>query len=182
MTGTKAFNFRNLAAKNALRSLKIILVTTGAFSSLVSCSSFGPNIYQAPKAGIAKSYKTSIEAAWRATIKAIRLPIVTNDIESGLIETEFVRSNDGFRPPGQKERFPTAHRYKLIIHLVKGKTDGEDAVRVNVKKLVQNQDDFFSEPEELASDGLEEKTIHYRIERQLTIDGLIQKASSTPSK
>jgi hypothetical protein len=47
---------------------------------------------------------------------------------------------------------------------------------VNIAKLIERKRDFFSDPEILPSDGIEEKVIFYRMERELIIDEALKKA------
>jgi hypothetical protein len=57
----------------------------------------------------------------------------------------------------------------------RGKTDGRESVRVTIDKKMEILRDFFSEPEPLESDGLEEKVIFYRMERDLIINEALKK-------
>jgi hypothetical protein len=58
----------------------------------------------------------------------------------------------------------------------KGKTEGRESTRVTIDKRMEILRDFFSEPETIESDGLEEKMIFYRIERELIIQDALKRA------
>jgi hypothetical protein len=47
---------------------------------------------------------------------------------------------------------------------------------------MEKQRDFFSDPENIESDGMEEKVIFYRMGRELTIDEAIKKENAKPQK
>ena len=94
------------------------------------------------------------------------------------METENVKLVDGFLPPHQEAPTSTGAQYKIVMTLVKGKVDGRDGVRVTVNKNLARTRDFFSEPEALVSDGLEERAILYRMDRELIIDEAIKKAQT----
>lgn len=145
-------------------------ILTSSCSSLTDGS--GSSSY---RSGIQKVYSAPTDLIWKAIMKSVKHPIAVNDVDAGVIETDFIRSNDGFKPPAMKGKYPSAQRYKILITFVKGKNEGKNATLVTVKKSVENQTDFFSEPNQVNSDGLEEETIHYRIQRQLEIEELLKR-------
>jgi hypothetical protein len=61
--------------------------------------------------------------------------------------------------------------------LAKGKVEGREGIRVTINKNIEKKRDFFSEAEVLPTDGLEEKVIFYRMERELIIDEALKKAA-----
>lgn len=124
-----------------------------------------------------KVYANSFDTVWRAAQVVIKYPIVINNIDNGQLETDWIRAADGFIPPGSNAGPSAGTRYKIQILMVKGKLDGKDSVRLTLLKRLQKQRDFFSEPEELESDGLEERILLYRIEREISIDEALKKAA-----
>jgi hypothetical protein len=64
----------------------------------------------------------------------------------------------------------------LVFNFAKGKTEGRESTRVTVEKKIERLRDFFSEADPLPSDGLEEKVIFYRIEREIVIADALKKA------
>ena len=98
-------------------------------------------------------------------------------MDNGTLETDWIKAADGFQNP-EAEKEPSAGlKYKISLTLVKGKIEGKESVRVTMTKKIERQRDFFSEPESLESDGLEEKIIFYRIEREIIVDEGLKKAS-----
>jgi hypothetical protein len=124
-----------------------------------------------------KVFYQSYDRVWRAAQLALKYPIAVNNMDHGALESEFVKNEDGFVLPGVETQPSAGLRTKIVINMVKGKTEGRDSVRVVVQKIVQKQRDFFSEPETLKSDGFEEMVLFYRIERELIIDEALKKAA-----
>lgn len=123
-----------------------------------------------------KIFFAPYESVWRAAQVALRYPISLNNMDNGALETDWIRALDGFIPPGKNRRVPSAGvRYRLLLTLVKGRYQGRESVKVSIKKVIQRQADFFADPQELQTDGLEEKVILYRIERELIIHEALKK-------
>lgn len=120
-------------------------------------------------------YYSSYESVWRAAQLALKYPIAINNMDNGMLETDWVRALEGFAPPGQAKLPSSGIRYKITINMVKGRTSGRESVRVNLRKNIERQRDFFSEPEPMVTDGLEENVILYRIERELIIQDALKK-------
>ncbi len=122
---------------------------------------------------------TSLEKAWRAAQLALaEYPIRVNNQDSGIIETEPIRSDQGFRVPGrERQGAPSGRKYRIQVRIYRDHGT-DDATRVVVRKTIETQKDFFSAAEKVASDGLEELAIMYRIERELNIE----KAADQQSK
>lgn len=93
------------------------------------------------------------------------------------METEYIKGLDGWLAPGEQRSPSSGIRYKLAITFAKGKADGRESTRVTIDKKMEILRDFFSEPESLESDGLEEKIIFYRIERELIISEALKRAN-----
>ncbi len=115
------------------------------------------------------------DSVWRAAQLALKYPIAINNMDNGVLETDLVKADDGFLAPGEAKTPSSGVRYKITLVLAKGRVDNRDSVRVTVSKVIEKKRDFFSDPESLVSDGLEEMTIFYRIERELLIDEALKK-------
>lgn len=119
----------------------------------------------------------SYDAVWRAAQIALRYPISINVMETGQLETDWVRMSDGFQAPGSDARPSAGTRFRIVALLVKGMVNDRPSVRVTLTKVVERQKDFFSEPERIESDGLEERLLMYRIQRELVIEEAIRRAA-----
>lgn len=122
-----------------------------------------------------QEYIASYEAVWRAAQISVRYPISLNNMDTGQLETDWIRALEGFAPPDQKKNPSSGMRYKIVLTLVKGRKLNRPSVRVTLKKIVERQRDFFAEPESIVTDGLEEKVILYRMERELIIQEALKK-------
>lgn len=122
-----------------------------------------------------KIFLSDYDDVWRAAHTALKYPISNENQDTGVIETDFIKAQDGFIPPESK--VPSSGlRYKIFMYFAKGRTQGRESVRVTVDKRIEKLRDFFSDAESLSSDGLEEKLLFYRIERELLIMKGLKKA------
>lgn len=123
-------------------------------------------------------YTSSYDSVWRAALTVLKYSITDQNQETGHIETDYVKPSDGgwLRPDGTGP-MSAGIRYKIAMSLVRVRTEnGKVGVKVTVDKKLERLKDFFSEPESLVSDHLEEKTILYRMERELIIEDAIKKS------
>jgi hypothetical protein len=124
-----------------------------------------------------KVYYAPFDSVWRAAQVALRYPISINNMDNGVLETDFIKADDGFMPPTGSKAISSGVRYKINMILSKGRISGKQGVRVSIKKVIEKKRDFFAEPESQQSDGLEELVLFYRIERELAVDEALRKAS-----
>lgn len=146
------------------------------FSLLAVCASC--TYY--PEKESAKNYKTdepftktfygNYTDVWTAVGKAMgNYRTTVMDREAGYIESVEKPFDDGWISPNVTNIPPSGRRYKLIVRILRGENRGRKAVSVSVKKVIKNRVDFFSQDKEEASDGLEEQSILYRVEREYKI-------------
>ncbi len=128
-----------------------------------------------------KVYLAAYDEVWRAAHTALKYPIVNENQDTGVIETDYIKAQDGFMPPDQLAP-SSGLRYKIVMVFAKGKSQGQESVRLTIDKKVEKLRDFFSEAEAFTSDGLEEKVLFYRIERELLISKGLRKASEETVK
>jgi hypothetical protein len=123
-----------------------------------------------------KVFYSTYDQVWRAAQLSLRYPMSINNMDNGILETEYISGVEGFLPPDQDSPPSAGIRYRVNLTIARGRIEGKEAIRVTVSKYVERKKDFFSEPERLESDGLEEKVILYRIERELAIEEGLKKA------
>lgn len=124
-------------------------------------------------------YNYSFDSVWKAALVVLKYSITDQNQETGHIETDYVKPSDGgwVRPDGATN-ISAGMRYKIAMSLVRVQTDnGKVGVKVTVDKKLERIKDFFSDPEAIDSDHLEEKSILYRLERELVIEDAIKKAN-----
>ena len=121
-----------------------------------------------------KVFNTSFDTLWRATQQALlNYPMNVNNMEAGFLQTLYITGKNRFTAPHLKgKRLPSGYQYRLNINIIKGKKRS----KISILKETRLQKDFFSAPEELASDGYEEKLLIYRISREIKIENLLKKA------
>ena len=124
-----------------------------------------------------KLYTQPFESVWRAAQLTIKYPVAVNNIDVGVLETDWIRAEEGFQSPDSETK-NAGVRYKLVLTMVKGNSNGKPMARVTLKKMIERRRDFFSDGEGLVSDGVEEANLLYRIERELVIEEAIKKANA----
>ncbi len=157
------------------------LILIFILASLTGCSLFDPMPTQeaslARVASRQRVFFATYDLVWRAAHAVIKYPIAVDNQDTGVLETEYIKGVDGWLPPEIKSSPSSGIRYKITLLFAKGKTDGHEATRVTVDKKIEILRNFFSEPEQIASDGMEEKIIFYRMERELIINEALRKAN-----
>ncbi|MCC2679133.1 MAG: hypothetical protein K0R29_1709 [Pseudobdellovibrio sp.] len=153
------------------------------FAILLSgCGLFGPRQDSVDKliekASQQKIYYADYDLVWKAAHAALKYTIASENQDYGLIETDYIKAVDGWLPPDQTSPTYKSSRYKLIFSFAKGKTNNRDSTRVTIEKKIEIFKDFISETQVVPSDGLEEQTLFYRIERELIIGQALKKAAA----
>ncbi len=129
------------------------------------------------KASHQKIFFAPYDAVWKAAHSAIKYTISLENQDYGVIETDFIKSVDGWLPPNISTPKFKSGRYKLIFSFAKGSSGGKESTRVTIEKRIEIFTDFISETKNEISDGLEEQSIFYRIERELVITAALRKAA-----
>ncbi|MBX2987238.1 MAG: hypothetical protein KF802_05010 [Bdellovibrionaceae bacterium] len=128
------------------------------------------------KASQQRIFFAPMDQVWRAAHTVLKYTIATENPDTGVIETEYIKGVDGWLAPDQKRPPSAGLRYKLVFIMAKGKTDGRESTRLTIDKRIEVLRDFFSEPDAIESDGLEESVLFYRIERELVINEALKRA------
>jgi outer membrane lipopolysaccharide assembly protein LptE/RlpB len=118
-------------------------------------------------------FNASYESIWRATQQALlNYPMNINNMDTGNLQTLFITGKHRYIAPHESKKIlPSGFQYRLNINIIKG----EKRCKVIISKETRLQKDFFSDPQELMSDGYEEKALIYRIRRELIIENLLKK-------
>lgn len=104
--------------------------------------------------------------------------------EAGIIKTRWIDNtlelnfSDSF---GSSDAVKTA-RFKLIINVVKGFRGNREVSKVTVFKRQQIQQDFLDGWKTVRTDGILEKSILYRLEMSLKIEGKLQEIEDKKAK
>jgi hypothetical protein len=140
--------------------------------SLSACALFeernAPPKYYGPREQV---FFATFEEVWRAVNLVLQpYPLRISNMDQGLLETDNIRGYKVWSPPYKSDIASTGESYHLSIHVVKGALDRKAATKVTIVKDNELQVDFFSDPKNIPSDGLEEKSILYRIGREIQIE------------
>lgn len=135
----------------------------------------------APDSSFKKVYPYAYDQVWRAAqLSIVRYPTLINNMESGVLETDYIKGDSMWVSPGTSKSSNLGRRYRIRLQIFKGSnSQNQPGVLVSVKKTVELTRDFFSETEDVRSDGNEEATILYRIERELAIEKALRKSVDT---
>lgn len=128
------------------------------------------------KASKQRIFFAPFDSVWRASHTVLPYTIATENPDTGIIETEYIKGVDGWLPPETRKTPSAGLRYRIVMILAKGKAEGRDSTRVTIEKRIEVLKDFFSEPSMLESDGLEESVLFYRLERELLITDALKRA------
>lgn len=112
----------------------------------------------------------------------IRYPQKIDNTDAGIFETDYIKGDARFRPPHKQTVFSPGYRYRILVRLVRGRTDERPAIKVQITKKPEVVRDFFSDADSMKSDGLEEQVILYRIGRELQLARAIAKANEKANK
>lgn len=179
---TVQFNLNRFAIKAVPKTLATITLMVALAlntSLLVGCTTASDQLSTKLKLNepVSRSYITSLGALETAIGQSlVKYPLRIHNLEAGVIETDFVTGKNRFQPAHQPSSFSSGYRYRLIVHIVKGTLDEQAAYNVQIVKKIEILRDFFSDPEPIPSDGLEEQALLYRIERELAIRDLVKKS------
>ncbi|MGE0529156.1 MAG: hypothetical protein AB7P49_19020 [Bdellovibrionales bacterium] len=145
---------------------------------LAACALFverrGPETFYGPREQV---FLANFEEVWRAVNLVVQpYPLRVSNMDQGVLETDMIRGYRIWSPPHGDDVAPSGETYRLVIRVIKGIRDERSATKVTVVKDTQLQVDFFSDPKSLPSDGLEERSILYRVGREIQIDRALARA------
>lgn len=131
-----------------------------------------------------KVFFANYDLVWKAALTTLKYSITDQNQETGHIETDYIKASDGgWNRPDATKPLSGAIKYKILMSFVRIKTEsGKFGVKVTIDKRIEKVKDFFSDVEILDSDGLEEKTLFYRMERELLIEEAIKKLTNEPEE
>lgn len=129
------------------------------------------------KASHQKIFLAPYDQVWRAAHTTLKYTIASENQDYGMLETDYVKSVDGWLPPFKTKPDHGSSRYKLTFTFAKGQTGKRESTRVTIEKKIEIFKNILSDVETIPSDGLEEAVIFYRMERELIIAQALKKAS-----
>ncbi len=164
------------------------LTATLLISSVIlpSCSSYEQFRYITEEFEIPnKVFKSDYNQTWLATLQVMKkYNLELTNQEAGIIKTRWIDNTlevnfaDSF---GSSDSVKAA-KFKLIINIVKGFRSSREVSKVTVFRRQMIEQDFLQGWKVIPSDAILEKTIIYRIERNLQIAEKLKKIEDQKSK
>lgn len=153
---------------------------------LVSCSSYEQFRYITEEFEIPqKVFKHDYNQTWLATLQVMnKSNLELSNQEAGIIKTKWIDNTlevnfaDSF---GSKDAVKAA-KFKLILNIVKGFRGRKEVTKVTVYRRQMVEQDFLQGWKVIPSDGILEKTILYRIGRNLSIAAKLRKIEEKKAK
>ncbi|MAZ47616.1 MAG: hypothetical protein CME65_03585 [Halobacteriovoraceae bacterium] len=144
--------------------LKILLILSFLFTS---CASYERYRQITEELDIpSKVYKADFNQTWQAVLQIMkRFDVSYNNQEAGKIKTRWmdntlqVNFTDSF---GSSDAVKAAE-FKLLINVAEGFSYGRKVTKVTVFKRQRIERDFLQGWKEIPTDGIQEKTLLYRI-------------------
>lgn len=164
-----------------LLNSKILLIalaiSVGAMNAGCSSMTVEPELIDIKDPGPkTKTFSASFLDTWKTCLIVLgKYPLKSYDEESGVIETDFIRGEDAWIAPHRKKYVKGGYRYRINLRVIKGKQGKNPVTKVILLKQPELQKDFFSGSEKMQTDGLEELSLLYRIERELALNDALSK-------
>lgn len=155
---------------------RTFLVTLTIFSLWISgCAALSQ---KEPPSTYSAVFTASYDELWRALQKAMaRYPIRMNNADTGQLETDIIKPDQMWQPAHEKRNYSPGERYAIKVFSTRGQARGKSEVtRLTIEKVMTIERDFFAGEQRRTSDGLEEKMLLYRIQRELTMDQSLKAA------
>lgn len=158
----------------SLKRVFLLYVLTGALSA---CALFedrkGPQSFIGPREEV---FFAGFDEVWRATNIVLQsYPLRLSNMDEGLLETDDIKGYRAWTPPFPYKK-PAGTSYRISIRVVRGTSGNSPATKVIILKDTKVQRDFFSDVKQVPSDGLEEKSLLYRIKREIQIERALAQA------
>ena len=120
-----------------------------------------------------RTFNVPYDMVWRATQQAmLNYPMNVNNMDTGQLQTLYITGKHRYKAPHHdKKILPSGYQYRLNVSIIRG----ENKARVIISKEARLLKDFFSEPQEVFSDGFEEKALLYRIKREIVIEKILKR-------
>lgn len=157
-----------------ISKLVLILALLGTVGCALIEDRATPPTYYGPRDQV---YYANFEEVWRAVNLVLQpYPLRVSNMDQGVLETDEIKGNRVFSPVYKGGEASGGESYRITIRVIKGQLGSRAATKVTVVKDAQIKLDFFSDPRNIPTDGLEEKALLYRIGREIQIERALAKA------
>ena len=125
--------------------------------------------YEIPSKVIVATY----DEAWQAVLMIMQqYELAVHNQEAGVINTRWIDNTQdvNFADSFSGKDSIKAAKFKLLVNVAKGFKGTREVAKITVHKRQLIEQDFLQGWKEVPTDGIQEHTILYRIERLITID------------
>ena len=133
----------------------------------------------------AQTYKADFTQTWQAVIQVLkRFDIAYQNQEAGKIKTRWmdntlqVNFTDSF---GSADAVKAAE-FKLMVNVAEGYSYGRKVTKVTIFKRQRLENDFLQGWKEVPTDGIQEKTLLYRVGRLIENDNKLKEIDKAREK
>lgn len=130
-------------------------------------------------------FKADRNQAWAAVLKVMnRFDNAVVNAEAGYIKTNWMDNTlelnfaDSF---GGNDKVKAA-KFKLIVNVVKGYRMSREVTKITIYKRQLVENDFLQGWKEVPTDAILEKTLLYRIDREIIIDNKLKEIDKAKEK
>lgn len=167
---------------NILRSLLLCAFVL----SVSACSSYKKFQYLSEEFEIpSQIFKADFNEAWQAVVKVMKkYDLAYHNQEAGVIKTRWIDNTLelNFADSFGKNDSVKAAKFKIVLNIVKGYRGSREVSKVTVYKRQLVEQDFLQGWKEVPTDGIVERTILYRIEREIEINNKLKAIEEQKSK
>jgi hypothetical protein len=157
-----------------ISKLVLILALSGTAGCALIEDRATPPTYYGPRDQV---YYANFEEVWRAVNLVLQpYPLRVSNMDQGVLETDEIKGNRVFSAVYKGGEAGAGESYRITIRVIKGQLGSRAATKVTVVKDAQIKVDFFSDPRNIPTDGVEAKTLLYRIGREIQIERALAKA------
>lgn len=132
-----------------------------------------------------KIFKSDFNQTWAAVLQVMkRFDISYSNQEAGKIKTRWmdntlqVNFNDSF---GSNDKVKAAE-FQLMVNVAEGYSYGRKVTKVTIYKRQRVENDFLQGWKEVSTDGIQEKTLLYRIGVKIDNDNKLQEIDKAKEK
>ncbi len=155
-----------------MKRIKLFLISS--LLILSSCSSYQNFQYITEEYEIpSKVFAATYDESWQAVLQIMQqFDIAVHNQEAGVIKTRWIDNtndvnfSDSF---GSRDAVKSA-KFRLLVNVAKGFRGTREVTKVTVHKRQLVEQDFLQGWKEVPTDGIQEQTILYRMERIIAID------------
>jgi len=165
-------------------TMKVLLLSM--ILTLTSCSSYQEfqniaNEYEMPS----QVFKADFTQTWQSVLQVMqKYDLALQDQASGVIKTRWIDNTSqlNFEDSFGGKNSVKAAKFKLVINVVKGFRGRREVTQVTLFKRQMVEKDFLQGWKVIRTDGILEKTILYRVERNILIDNKLKRIEGKMNK